>query len=54
MKKVEVKNIIGGVSQQPALQRFENQCSEMINCIPSATEFLRRRYGTFQGSFLQG
>lgn len=46
MKKIEVKNIIGGVSQQPALQRFENQCSEMINCIPSATEFLRRRYGT--------
>ena len=27
MKKIEVKNIIGGVSQQPALQRFENQCS---------------------------
>lgn len=46
MKKIEVKNIIGGVSQQPALQRFENQCSEMINCLPSATEFLRRRYGT--------
>ncbi len=46
MKKIEVKNIIGGISQQPALQRFENQCSEMINCIPSATEFLRRRYGT--------
>lgn len=46
MKKIEVKNIIGGVSQQPALQRFENQCSEMINCIPSATEFLRRRYGS--------
>lgn len=46
MKRVEVKNIIGGVSQQPALQRFENQCSEMINCTPSATEFLRRRYGS--------
>ena len=46
MKKIEVKNIVGGVSQQPALQRFENQCSEMLNCIPSATEFLRRRYGS--------
>lgn len=46
MKKIEVKNIIGGISQQPALQRFENQCSEMINCLPSATEFLRRRYGS--------
>lgn len=45
-KRFDVKNIIGGVSQQPALQRFENQCSQMINCIPSAVEFLKRRYGS--------
>lgn len=38
--------MLGGVSQQPPLQRLESQCEEMTNCIPSLTEFLRRRSGT--------
>lgn len=41
-----IKNMLGGVSQQPPLQRLESQCEEMINCVPSLTEFLKRRNGT--------
>lgn len=41
-----IKNMLGGVSQQPPLQRLESQCEEMINCIPSLSEFLKRRNGT--------
>lgn len=37
--------MLGGVSQQPPLQRLESQCEEMVNCIPSLTEFLKRRNG---------
>lgn len=37
--------MLGGVSQQPPLQRLESQCEEMINCVPSLTEFLKRRSG---------
>lgn len=44
--KKTIKNMLGGVSQQPPLQRLESQCEEMTNCIPSLTEFLRRRSGT--------
>lgn len=40
-----IKNMLGGVSQQPPLQRLESQCEEMINCVPSLTEFLKRRNG---------
>ena len=43
--KRTIKNMIGGVSQQPPLQRLESQCEEMINCVPSLTEFLKRRNG---------
>lgn len=43
--KKTVKNMIGGVSQQPPLQRLESQCEAMVNCIPSITDFLRRRTG---------
>lgn len=37
--------MLGGVSQQPPLQRLESQCEDMTNCIPSLTEFLKRRNG---------
>lgn len=40
-----IKNMLGGVSQQPPLQRLESQCEEMVNCVPSLTEFLKRRNG---------
>ena len=43
--KKTIKNMLGGVSQQPPLQRLESQCEDMTNCIPSLTEFLRRRNG---------
>lgn len=43
--KKTIKNMLGGVSQQPPLQRLESQCEEMINCVPSLTEFLKRRNG---------
>lgn len=43
--KKTIKNMLGGVSQQPPLQRLESQCEEMVNCIPSLTEFLKRRNG---------
>lgn len=33
----------GGVSQQPNEIRLENQCEEMINCIPSVANGLQRR-----------
>lgn len=43
--KKTIKNMLGGVSQQPPLQRLESQCEDMTNCIPSLTEFLKRRSG---------
>lgn len=43
--KKTIKNMLGGVSQQPPLQRLESQCEEMVNCVPSLTEFLKRRSG---------
>lgn len=41
-----IKNMIGGVSEQPPSVRLQNQCDEMVNCIPSVTDFLKRRNGT--------
>lgn len=41
-----IKNMIGGVSEQPPSVRLQNQCDEMINCVPSVTDFLKRRNGT--------
>lgn len=38
--------MIGGVSRQPPSIRLQNQCEEMINCLPSVTDFLKRRSGT--------
>lgn len=49
-----IKNMLGGVSQQPPLQRLESQCEEMINCVPSLTEFLKRRNGARFVSELTG
>lgn len=46
--------MLGGVSQQPPLQRLESQCEEMINCVPSLTEFLKRRSGVHYISSLAG
>lgn len=38
-----IPNLIGGVSQQPAVVRMASQCERMVNCYPSVVEFLRRR-----------
>lgn len=35
--------LIGGVSQQPNDLRSPTQCTEMVNCLPSVTEGLRKR-----------
>ena len=41
-----IKNMLGGVSGQPPSVRLQNQCEEMINCVPSVTDFLKRREGS--------
>lgn len=38
-----ISNLFGGVSQQPAGIRLDNQCEEMINAYPSITDGLVKR-----------
>lgn len=38
-----ITNFLGGVSQQPASMRFQNQCSELVNGIPSPVDGLIKR-----------
>lgn len=38
-----VPNLLGGVSQQPPLSRFQNQLSEQVNCVSDIVEGLRKR-----------
>lgn len=38
-----ISNFLGGVSQQPASMRFQNQCSEQTNAVPSPVEGLTKR-----------
>ena len=38
-----IPNLINGVSQQPAALRLASQCEQMINCMPSPVEGLKKR-----------
>lgn len=38
-----ISNLFGGVSQQPAGVRLDNQAEEMINCYPSISDGLVKR-----------
>jgi hypothetical protein len=38
-----ISNFLGGVSQQPSSMRFQNQCSEQTNAVPSPVEGLTKR-----------
>lgn len=38
-----IPNLINGVSQQPAALRLASQCEQMVNCMPSAVEGLKKR-----------
>ena len=42
----DIKNLIGGVSQQPDQNRLPNQCSEQINFLSDPIDGLTRRPGT--------
>ena len=44
--KKEIKDLIGGVSQQPDQLRLPNQCSEQINFLSDPIDGLTRRPGT--------
>jgi hypothetical protein len=39
-------SLIGGVSQQAAVQRHPSQVEDMVNMVPSVSSGLRRRWGT--------
>jgi hypothetical protein len=41
-----ITGMYGGVSQQPAALRLDNQCEEMINCVPSIVDGVRKRHPT--------
>lgn len=41
-----IKNLTGGVSQQPDSERFDNQCSEQINFLSDPVKGLSKRAGT--------
>jgi len=38
-----IPNLINGVSQQPAALRLASQCEQMVNCMPSPVEGLKKR-----------
>lgn len=38
-----IPNLINGVSQQPAALRLASQCEQMVNCLPSPVEGLKKR-----------
>lgn len=38
-----ITNFLGGVSQQPSSMRFQNQCTELLNAIPSPVDGLIKR-----------
>jgi hypothetical protein len=38
-----ISNFLGGVSQQPPMMRFQNQCAEQINAVASPVEGLTKR-----------
>lgn len=42
----KIKNLTGGVSEQPDSERFDNQCSEQVNFLPDLTRGLTKRDGT--------
>ena len=44
--KKEIKDLIGGVSQQPDQLRLPNQCSEQINFLSDPINGLTRRPGS--------
>ena len=41
-----IKNLTGGVSQQPDSERFDNQCSEQKNFLADPIKGLTKRAGT--------
>ena len=47
--KKNIKNLTGGVSQQPDSERFDNQCSEQKNFISDPVRGLTKRAGTQMG-----
>jgi hypothetical protein len=47
-----IQTLIGGVSQQPAIQRHPSQVDAMENMVPSVASGLRKRVGTQHGAFL--
>ncbi len=44
--KKNIKNLTGGVSQQPDSERFDNQCTEQINFLSDPVKGLTKRAGT--------
>jgi hypothetical protein len=38
-----IPNLVNGVSQQPAALRLASQCEQMVNCMPSPVEGLKKR-----------
>ena len=47
--KKNIKNLTGGVSQQPDSERFDNQCAEQKNFISDPVKGLTKRAGTQMG-----
>lgn len=41
-----ISGLHGGISQQPADMRIDNQCEDMINCVPSLVDGLYKRNPT--------
>lgn len=38
-----ITGMYGGVSQQPAALRIDNQCEEMTNCLPTLVDGVYKR-----------
>lgn len=50
--KKNIKNLTGGVSQQPDSERFDNQCTEQINFLSDPVKGLTKRAGTTYGQYI--